>query len=159
MREGVPQEGVISPTFFLLYINNITTILPRHVSNTLHADALVVWSTADHTTSAAYRIQEAVTRIQQWTDEWSLQISKIKPKATIFSLATLKEKITLKLGDRTLPQVETPIFLRVKLDPRLLWKAQIDEMATKGIRKLALLKNLAGTHWGANSKIIKTVYT
>ena len=33
------------------------------------------------------------------------------------------------------------------------------EMAPKGIRKLVLLKNLAGTHWGANSMIIKTVYT
>ena len=88
-----------------------------------------------------------------------LQISKIKPQATVFSLATLKEKITLKLGDRTLPQVETPIFLAVKLDPCLSWKPQIDEMATKGIMKLALLKKLAGTHWGANTKIIKTVYT
>ena len=39
--------------------------------------------------------------------------------------------------------------------PRMSWKPQIDEMATKGIRKLAL----AGTRWGANSKIIKTVYT
>ena len=155
---GVPQGGVISPTLFLLYIN-ITTILPRHVSNTLHADDLAVWSAADHTTSAAYRIQEAVTRIQQWTDEWGLQISKIKTQATVFSLATLKEKITLKLGDRTLPQEETPIFLGVKLDPCLSWKPQIDEMAPKGIRKLALLKKLAGTHWGANSKIIKTVYT
>ena len=45
--------------------------------------------------------------------------------------------------DRTLPQVETPIFLGVKLDPRLSWKPQIDEMATKGFRKLALLKKLA----------------
>ena len=134
MREGVPQGGVISPTLFLLYINNITTILPRHVSNTLHADDLAVWSAADHTTFATYRIQEAVTRIQQWTDEWGLQISNIKTQATIFTLATLKEKITLKLGDRTLPQVETPIFLGVKLDPRLSWKPQIDEMATKGIR-------------------------
>ena len=125
----------------------------------LHADDLAVWSAADHTTSAAYRIQEAVTRIQQWTDEWGLQISKIKTQATVFSLATLKEKITLKLGDRTLPQVETPIFLGVKLDPRLSWKPQIDEMAPKGIRKLALLKTLAGPHCGANSKIIKTVYT
>ena len=138
-----------------------TTLQPfsQDVSNTLHADDFVVWSAADHTTSAAYRIQEAVTRIQQWTDEWRLQISKIKTQATVFSLATLKEKITLKLGDRTLPQVETPIYLGVKLDPRLSWKPQIDKMATKGIRKLALLKKLAGTHWGANSKIIKTVYT
>ena len=80
IREGVPQGVVISPTLFLLYINNITTILPRHVSNTLHADDLAVWSATDHTTSAAYRIQEAATRIQQWTDEWGLQISKIKTK-------------------------------------------------------------------------------
>ena len=41
----------------------------------------------------------------------------------------------------------------------LSWKPQIDEIAPKGIRKLALLKQLAGTHWGANSKIIKTVCT
>ena len=104
MRERVPQEGVISPTLFLLYINNITTISPRHVSNTLHADDLAVWSAADHTTSAAYMIQEAVTRIQQWTDEWGLQISKIKTQETVFSLATLKEKITLKLGDKHYPK-------------------------------------------------------
>ena len=80
---GVPQ-GVISPTLFLLYINNITTILPSHVSNTLHADGFAVWSAADHTTSAAYRIQEAVTRIQQWTDEWG-QISTIKTQASFIS--------------------------------------------------------------------------
>ena len=80
---GVSQ-GVISPTFFVLYINNITTILPSHVSNTLHADGFAVWSAADHTTSAAYRIQEAVTRIQQWTDEWG-QISTIKTQASFIS--------------------------------------------------------------------------
>ena len=131
MREGGPQGGVISPTLFLIYINNHT----RHVSNTLHADELAVLSAADHTTSAGYRIQEAVTRIQQWTDEWGLQISKINTQATVFSLATLKETITLKLGDRTLHQVETPSFLGVKLDP------QIDEMATKRKKEISPAEN------------------
>ena len=69
MPEGVPQGGVISPTLFLLYINNITTVLPRHVSNTLHADDLAVWSASEYTTSSAYRIQEAVNKVEQWTND------------------------------------------------------------------------------------------
>ena len=116
MREGVPQGGVISPTLFLLYISNITTVLPRHVSNTLHADDLAVWSASEYTTSSAYRIQEAVNKVEQWTNDWGLQISEVKTQATVFSLSTSKEKVAIKLGDKTLPQVETPTFLGVKLD-------------------------------------------
>ena len=88
---GVPQGGVISPTLFLLYINNITTVLPRHVSNTLYADDLAVWSASEYTTSSA-RIQEAVNKVEQWTNDWGLQISEVKTKATAFSLSTSKKK-------------------------------------------------------------------
>ena len=155
---GVPQGGVISPTLFLLHINNITTVLPRHVSNTLHADDLAVWSASEYTTSSAYRIQEAVNKVDQWTNDWGLQISEVKTQATVFSLSTSKEKVAKKFGDKTLPQVETPTFLEVKLDTRLSWKPHIEDMEKKGIKKLAVLKKLSGTHWGANSKILKTVY-
>ena len=31
-------------------------------------------------------------------------------------------------------------------------------MQTKGFKNLAVLKKLSGTHWGANFKILKTVY-
>ena len=37
-------------------------------------------------------------------------------------------------------------------------KPHIEDMETKGIKKLAILKILSGIHWGANSKILKTVY-
>ena len=131
MREGVPQGGVISPTLFLLYINNITTVLPRHVSNTLHADDLAVWSASEYTTSSAYRIQEAVNKVEQWTNDWGLHISESKTQATVFSLSTSKEKVAIKLGDKILPQVETPTLLGVKLDTRLLWKPHIEDMEKK----------------------------
>ena len=97
----------------------------RHVSNTLHADDLAVWSASEYTTSSAYRIQEAVNKIEQWTNDWGLQISEVNAQATVFSLCTSKEKVAIKLGDKTLPQVETPTFLGVKLDTRLSWKPHI----------------------------------
>ena len=138
---GVPQGGVISPTLFLLYINNITTVLPRHVFNTLHADDLAVRSAYEYTTSSAYRIQEAVNKVEQWTNDWGLQISEVKTQATVFSLSTSKEKVTIKLGDKTLPQVEAPIFLGVKLDTRLSWKPHIQDMEKKASRSLLSWRN------------------
>ena len=38
LLEGVPQEGVILPVLILIYINDITSTVPTHVTNTLHAD-------------------------------------------------------------------------------------------------------------------------
>ncbi|KAK7108155.1 hypothetical protein V1264_015944 [Littorina saxatilis] len=159
MREGVPQGGVISPTLFLVYINDITTSIPRLVSNTLHADDLAVWHASEHTTTAAYRLQQSVDSIKKWTDDWGLEINRVKTVSTVFSLSTSKEKVQLKLGDTVLPQVDTPTFLGVKLDRRLSWKPHIEDMESRGIKRLALMRKLSGTTWGANSKILKKVYT
>ena len=159
MREGVPQGGVISPTLFLIYINDISTAIPRHVSHTLHADDLATWNAADYTTTAAYRLQGTVDRIQKWTDDWGLDINKVKTVSTVFSLSTSKENIQLKLDNVILPQVETPTFLGVKLDSRLTWKPHLEEVEARSIRKLAIMRKLAGTTWGASSSILKNVYT
>ena len=95
-----------------------------------------------------------MNKVEQWTNDWGLQISEVKTQAKVFSLSTSKEKVAIK----TLPQVQTPTFLGVKLDTRLSWKPHIEDMEKKDIKKLAVLKKLSGTHWGVNSKILKTVY-
>ena len=55
----------------------------------------------------------------------------MKTQSTVFSLSTSKEKVAIKLGDKTLPQVETPTILGVKLDTRLSWEPHIEDMEKK----------------------------
>ena len=140
MREGVPQGGVISPTLFLVYINDITSVIPKHVSNTLHADDLAVWSSSKHTSAAAYRLQQSVNGIEQWTKDWGLEINRVKTVSTVFSLSSSKEELNIKLGDTVLPQEDTPTFLGVKLDKRLTWRPHIKDLAVKGIKRLGLMR-------------------
>ena len=116
LRKGVPQGGVLSPTLFLVYINDILTTISKRVSNTLHADDLAIWDVSEQTTTAAYRIQEAISDINKWTLDWGLELNTSKTNSTLFSLSTSKEQIKLRLNDEIVPQTDTSIFLGVKLD-------------------------------------------
>ena len=159
LREGVPQGGVLFATLFLVYINDTLTTLSKRVSSTLHADDLAIWNASEHTTTATYRIQEAISGIGKWTLDWGLEINTSKTNSTLFSRSTSKEQIKLRLKDEIMPQTDTPTFLGVKLDTRLTWKPQIEKMERSSLQKLALMRKLAGTSWGADSSILTKVYT
>ena len=150
LREGATQGGVVLPTLFLVYISdNISdTTVPRHVSNTLHADDFAIWCAEEHTTTAVHRTQNTINMMCIWTESWALQLNTAKTVSTLFTLSTATEKVSLELNNQPVPQVETPTFLVVILDTRLTWKSHLEAAEAKATRKLAIMKKLAGTTWG-----------
>ena len=156
--QGLPEQNLMAfsakKSVFVkeyqraVFCNDILTTLSKRVSNTLHADDLAIWNVSEHTTTATYRFQEA-----------GHDINTSKTNSTLFSLSTSKEQIKLRLKDEIVPQTDTPTFLGVKLDTQLTWKPQIEKMDRSSLQKLALMRKLAGTSWGANSSILTKVYT
>ena len=69
LRQGVPQGGVLSPTLFVLFINDIVSELLRGVHAALYADGLVLWCTEEYATSANYRMQTALDKVSAWADK------------------------------------------------------------------------------------------
>ena len=117
--------------------------MPRHVSNTLHADDFVVWCAEEHTTTAVHRIQNTINEMCSWTEISALQFNSTKTVSTLFTLSTANEKVSLKLNNQPVPQVETPTFLWVTLDTRLKWKPHLEAVEARATRKLAIMKKLA----------------
>ena len=53
IREGVPQGGVISPTLFIIFIDDICDQLSSNISRELHADDIALWTKTEQVTTAA----------------------------------------------------------------------------------------------------------
>ena len=118
-----------------------------------------IWSSSEYVTTANLQIQETVNRVSKWAMDWGLKINKSKTVCTLFSLSTQAQKIKVKIDDQALPQTDTPTFLGVTLDKRLTWRTHIQAANSKASRKLLLMKKLSGTTWGANTKVLKQIYT
>lgn len=102
LRHGVPQGGVLSPTLFLLFINDLVSDLPKGVNAALYADDLVLWCKEEYATTATYRMQGAIDKLTAWAEDWCVTINKEKSCTTLFTLSPKQRAGKIKLGDTTL---------------------------------------------------------
>ena len=139
-------------------MNDLVPELPRGVHAALYADDLVLWSTEEHATTATYRMQKALDKLTAWTNNWCITINKEKSSATLFTLSNKTQAGRLHLDGTPLRYEDQQTYLGVTFDKRLTWKQHIQNAESKARRKLNIMRKLAGTQWGANEKILRSVY-
>ena len=74
ITSGVPQGSSIGPILFILYINDISTILPPTIRYGLYADDLKIFAPA----TLSVDLQLALNRLSEWSSQWNLTISECK---------------------------------------------------------------------------------
>ena len=158
VRHGVPQGGVLSPTLFLLFINDLFSELPKGVKAALYADDFVIWCKEEYTTTATYKMQLAADKLNSWTEKWCVAFNKDKSSTTLFTLSPKQKVGTFTLGGTPLKEDGEATYLGITFDKRQTWKQHISKAEVKARRRLAILRKLACTIWGASEQILKTVY-
>ena len=159
LEQGVPQGGVLSPTLFLAYINDITENFPARVHTSSFADDLAIWTSEEYISTANSRIQQALLALEDWSKSWLVKISEEKTTCTVFSLSNKTQQPKLVLNGKILRHEENPNYLGVTFDRRLTWKTQVEKNRTRARQRMAIMKKLAGTTWGADEKVLKKLYT
>ena len=120
LRQGVPQGGVISPTLFLVFINDLVSELKA----ALYADDLVLWCKKEHASTATTGFNKPLTNLQPGLRIGVSLSTRTKPSTTLFTLSPKKQARRIKIGTHTLKEKDQATYLGVTFDKRLTWKTR-----------------------------------
>ena len=84
------------------------------------------------------------------TEDWFVTVNKDKSSTSLFTLSLKKQARPIKIGTHTLKEEDQATYLDVTFDKRLTWKTHTLRTEGKARQKLAIMRKLAGTTWGAN---------
>ena len=104
LRQGVPQRGALSPTLFIVFMNDLVKQLPTFVKSVMYADDLVMWSTDEYAATAQIQLQAAVNILSNLENEWCVNVNQSNIFTTLFTLST-KVKRTMGAAEAVLKNV------------------------------------------------------
>ena len=138
----MPQESVLGPLLFCLYINDIRDVLDlRCIKHILHADHLQIYVQVpkDSIDVGIQTLQQAARAVAGWAVGASLKLNKLKTKAIVFGgnrfindFYSSAASRTIDLGDGVcIPFSDTVTSFGVVFDSKLSWQAHIDHVTKK----------------------------
>ncbi len=67
LRQGLPQGAVLPPLLFLLFINDLRSVVPATVKVALFTDDVSLISSHHNKLVAEKELQRAVTAVRKWS--------------------------------------------------------------------------------------------
>ena len=127
--------GVLSPTLFIIFMNDLVKQLLTFVEGAMHADDLIMWSTEEYAATAQKRIQTAINVLSNCTNEWSVKINRNKTFTTLLTLSTEVKPVKFMLNHTELQHIDSATYLCVTFDRRKTWRPHIYNAKTMVRRK------------------------
>ena len=161
-ENGLVQGGVISPILFNIMINDIFTNVSDDISVALFADDCSMWVQGRRILPLVEQMQAALNQVSGWTDRWGFTFSPQKCNAIIFRRYMQERELVnvpnLTIYDQTVEYTDQAKFLGVLLDTRMNLKNHVDYVRTKALKRIPLMKCLAGRGCGADRSTLLLLY-
>ena len=159
-KQGLPQGSVMSPTLFLLFINDITSDLPNNVHTSLYADDLAFLVSEPKIADAEETTNEALRKLESWSAENKMIIATEKCEVSLFTTHSKEAKMKLNvfLLGKMLNTNSTPKFLGITFDRLLNFGQHCNNIRQKLRQRVRSLCAISGKDWGANRNDLRTIH-
>jgi len=99
-----------------------------------------------------------MTTVSEYLQTWKLKLSTTKTVSAAFHLNNKEAKYELKVkyNNETLPFCSGSKYLEVALDRSLTYRRHLESLRKKLTSRVALLRRLAGSGWGAGATTLRT---
>ena len=140
---GVPQGSVLGPLLFLVFINDITSVV-NHCDIRLFADDACPFVKTSNPEIATNFINKDLANIENWANQWFIKFSPSKTESSVISLQQNTQTRHKRLIFYTTPIADVSYHKHVGLwiTHNLKWDHNIKSLVKKCSTLLGLLKPL-----------------
>ena len=163
LEHGVPQGSVLSPTLFLIALNDILLSLPRvltfSVRYSLFADDVAIWVSHKDYKRAFIIMQMVLDHCTSWCAKWGFFLSAPKSAMMVFKRGPppLLER-TPRINGNRIPYRKTHKFLGIILDTNLTFRTHVEHIRARCTKRINVLRCVSGFSWGADRKTLQVLY-
>ena len=141
---GVPQGTVLGPLLFLVYINDLPTVLDPDTACRLFADDCLIYRSI-RSQEDKLVLQKDLESLHDWGVQWGLKFNVSKCNMLHLSRRQEKPCRFYTLGGEVMSSKLEATYLGVTLSTKYgtrssPWKAHIDSISGKAQRKLGFLR-------------------
>lgn len=127
---GVPQGGMLSPTFFNFALVSLVDLLPQSTQLSIYTDDICIWASSATHPQVRARLQKAASKVVSYLRLQGLDISTEKCSVVAFTCNTMSP-YSMCVNCKVVPYERSHRFLGVIIDRSLRWSPHISIMKKK----------------------------
>ena len=157
MHLGVPQGSVLSPCLFSFFVVTIPT--SANVAS-MFADDFSMTEFSPRIPDIERELQRDVDELVTWADSLNLAIEPTKSSITLFTTWTKQAKAhpQVSINGVPIPLKTTVKILGIIFDSMDCFSHHLDDIIGRCLKRLQILKALAGTDWGQSKENLIMTY-
>ena len=142
---GIPQESILGPLFFLIYINDLPECL-NHTTSRLFDDDTNLTVAGDSIQEIESNMNSDLAHVNQWLLANKLSLNVVKTEfiliGTAKKLSSLAVQPNLEIDHFKIKQVCNTSVLGVEIDDKLSSNKHIDKVAKKVASGIGAIKKI-----------------